>query len=918
MNIFNRLTVKSLKKNKMRTFVTIIGIILSTALICAVTTSFASARQYAIDFMEFSNGKYDAMETNVDKETYEVIAGSDLIKDKGVLSYIGYAEINSCNDYKPYLYISGFEEDTEGLIPVHIISGRMPQNRSEIILPKHLSENGNVNYKEGDTIKLEIGDRKIDLDKATEKGIVLEDEFFDPTTNNEAILMQYNPFTAVDDKNGNADPAEYIDIREKREYTVVGIYERPIFEDISAPGYTALTVPDEYTEDMQYDVYYSMTNAKNIYEFKNNNALEGPTNTNLLLFKGVSKYKNYYAVIFGLVAIVIGLIMFGSVMLIYNAFAISVSERTKQFGLLSSIGGTRKQILSMVRSEATILSIIGIPLGIFLGIAGMWITFLAIGSKFLLFTSSDTFKEPMRICVSPAALIAAVVIAFVTIRISAWIPSKRAANISAVEAIRQNADIKESRYIGTPKYIYKLFGLPGLLAHKNFKRSKKKYRATIISLFMSVVLFISASAFTFYLTGGANDAFYTYGFDYVLYWNDSEDKEHDSDEILDMIKKTEYITSASYSSHNYKDVYISDEDINPQTLEKYPNMFMSSSKYDPEREGYKMIETNLFFIDDSTFIDYIRQNGLSEEDYYNKDAPLGIAFDNSLVFDSDKGRMIRFKSFNKDSFSLSTYVYNKIDGYPYITRRDDKVIYYKSSDNENDVIELSYNESVHELELNVGKVMFEKPYFIDDDYNSIIYPNSFKEDMIGSFNEYSDVEYKILSDDDNRGYEAILNTLKENKVDHEYFYNYAKFAEEDRNSVIIVKVFAYGFIVLISLIAVANVFNTITTNINLRRREFAMLKSVGMTDRDMKKMLNYECILYGTKALIYGIPVSAVVTYLIYRSINRGIDTAFSMPWRAICIAVLSVFIVVFSTMMYSMRKIKKDNPIDALKNENL
>jgi putative ABC transport system permease protein len=149
-------------------------------------------------------------------------------------------------------------------------------------------------------------------------------------------------------------------------------------------------------------------------------------------------------------------------------------------------------------------------------------------------------------------------------------------------------------------------------------------------------------------------------------------------------------------------------------------------------------------------------------------------------------------------------------------------------------------------------------------------------------------------------------------------YNYAEFAETSRSIIVIVKVFAYGFIVLISLIAAANVFNTITTNINLRRREFAMLKSVGMTAKGMKKMLNFECILYGTKALLYGLPVSAIVTYLIYCSIRRGIDTYFSIPWGAVGIAVLSVFLVVFSTMMYSMSKIKKDNPIDALKNENL
>ena len=130
--------------------------------------------------------------------------------------------------------------------------------------------------------------------------------------------------------------------------------------------------------------------------------------------------------------------------------------------------------------------------------------------------------------------------------------------------------------------------------------------------------------------------------------------------------------------------------------------------------------------------------------------------------------------------------------------------------------------------------------------------------------------------------------------------------------------FSYGFIVLISLIAAANVFNTISTNISLRRREFAMLKSVGMTQKGFNKMMNFECLLYGSHALLFGLPVSCGVTYLIYLAIMEGFETTFHLPWTAIGIAVLSVFLVVGATMMYSMSKVKKDNPIDALKNENL
>ena len=142
--------------------------------------------------------------------------------------------------------------------------------------------------------------------------------------------------------------------------------------------------------------------------------------------------------------------------------------------------------------------------------------------------------------------------------------------------------------------------------------------------------------------------------------------------------------------------------------------------------------------------------------------------------------------------------------------------------------------------------------------------------------------------------------------------------EVNESLLIIIQVFAYGFVILISLISVANVFNTISTNISLRRREFAMLKSVGMTQKGFNKMMNLECLLYGAKALAFGLPVSFGVTYLIYLAITQGYSTEFYLPLKAIAIAIISVFLVVFVTMMYAMRKIKKDNPIDALKNENL
>ena len=164
----------------------------------------------------------------------------------------------------------------------------------------------------------------------------------------------------------------------------------------------------------------------------------------------------------------------------------------------------------------------------------------------------------------------------------------------------------------------------------------------------------------------------------------------------------------------------------------------------------------------------------------------------------------------------------------------------------------------------------------------------------------------------------MTNILLEKNLSSSSLYDYAASEESNRAMVNIINIFSYGFITLISLIAAANVFNTISTNINLRRREFAMLKSIGMTPESFRRMMNFECLLYGFKGLLYGLPVSVLVTFMIYRSVGEGLEMAFFIPWYSIAIAVGSVFLVVFTTMIYSMRRIRRENTIDALKNENL
>ena len=151
-----------------------------------------------------------------------------------------------------------------------------------------------------------------------------------------------------------------------------------------------------------------------------------------------------------------------------------------------------------------------------------------------------------------------------------------------------------------------------------------------------------------------------------------------------------------------------------------------------------------------------------------------------------------------------------------------------------------------------------------------------------------------------------------------YIADYTQDKETSNAIVMIVNVFSYGFIILISLIVIANVFNTISTNILLRRQEFAMLKSVGMTKKSLNKMMNYECVFYGIKGLIFGLILAVLATYAMFNVMSEGFNVGFYIPVQSIVVVVISIFIVVFASMIYTMSKIKKDNVIETLRNDNI
>lgn len=938
MNIFKQFTKRSLKKNKTRTLVTIIGIILSVAMFTATIEAFVTVQDYLINYAEMYNGKYHVGFYDVEYDDISIISEDERVEKYTFVQEIGYAEIGSSNEYKPYLYIAGIPSDFTDIMPIHLTEGRLPQNSNEIVVSDHLYTNGSVQLKLGQEITLEVGQRQWSelVNISDEENKKLDGDSW-------AKLTQEYPLL----KNEGEEAREQIANTTKKTYTVVGFCVRPeqtTIEPISAPGYTAYTINEKGNTNLT-SVYtiisepsdYSKFNLDMVKKLEVNSCI----NYDLLMYSFNSFDSAFPFLVIGLLSLLIGLIVFGSVSLIYNSFSISVSERTKQFGILKSIGATKKRIRKSVLYEASVLCSIGIPIGLVSGCLGIAITFYFLSDSIATYLAELTDLK-MRFVFSPVAIIAASVIGFVTVIISAYIPAKKAIKINPIESVRQSNEIKVNRRsVKVSPLTEKLFGFEATLSSKNFKRNKKKYRATVFSLFVSVVLFISASSLSTYFTDivAAESQDMNYDVAINIYnYDDDYNPLYETDEfrnkLYNGLKNVKGIdeftlTEKMHTEYNLDKKYISEEylDMMKKEVERYSG--------EAENQYYGMFK--YIFIDDDAFRRTLKEEGLSEEGYFDKENPKALVYDmGTYIYQNDNKEKVYIVPFlNTDDISssieitniLPRFTENDVD-YHYIgeTTVKDGVTYYVYDIGRNEGEEfdestkryLSEEKAVQNIKLSIGAVIDEKPYFADHNTN-LIYPESVREGIM--LDEYSQTHAFILCEDHSKVASDVSRLIKDIGGDRNHIsvVDYAADIESIRALVTIAKVMAYGFIILISAIAAANVFNTISTNISLRRREFATLKSVGLTSKGMRKMMTFESILYGVKSLMFSLPVSLGTTYLVYLvASDSGYEMPFYIPWDKFIIAIASVFIIVVLSMVYSIKKVNKENTVDTLRNENI
>lgn len=917
MNIINQFTLRTLMKNKVRTLVTIIGIALSAAMFTAVTSSVVSFQNYLIRVEIAVDGAWEGRLEGCSASSAEIIKKDEEIKSYTQVANFGYAVADGCkNENKPYLFIAGIGKDFTDFTPVSLIEGRLPENNEEIVLPNHLKLNGGVDFAVGDTYTLQVGKR-----------VYADGKFKGETVGGQSIPFQ-------SEEEGGETIADAI----SKSYTVVGICERPPYEPYSAPGYTALTFGNE-AEAESYDLLMSFEKPENaaktlerLADSCTDESVNYTTHSSLLRFMGRSTNSNYNKVLYRMGAILILVILFGSVSLIYNAFSISVSERTKQFGLLKSIGATKKQMRQSVLFEACVLSVAGIFIGILAGLGGMGITFHFIAGMISpLWATAGETGISLTLVVTWQSVVLAAVIAFATVIISALIPARRAVKLSPMQAICQTSDVRiRPEKVKTSGLTYRLFGFEGMLASKNFKRSRKQYRATVLSLFMSIVLFVTATSFGGYLTSVSEsiDSYSEYDINFYI---DEEDRGKKTDE--DIAREVEGLSSVD--EIGYANVVSSVIELPIEYLdEKYLKVFKPEEerKAEGNTENDKTVsmDVNVYFVRDSTYREYLKKEGLDESMYMDGRAKSVLIWDNARAYVDE--RLVNMNMLKKNDWSGKLdFIKPSIDGYYYWKKEGGKYIY---TDGESDKEKAFSSEEAcsSQMDIKFGKVMnktmplgasssvWNGDITILLPYSAIPEMFSTYSDMSGKVVTYASI-FHVRAENHAKAYEEITKYLSNGEFGggaSSSVYDESEARESERTLLLVIDIFSYGFIILISLISVANVFNTISTNINLRRQEFAMLKSVGMSGKGFQKMMNYECALYGLKGILYGVPVSCLISWFMYSVMAGGEDLGYIFPWQGILISSVSVFLVVFATMLYSMRKVKKDNTIEALRNENI
>lgn len=898
MKILNKFTVKNLKLNKSRTVVTVIGIMLSCALIMVVAGMVVSGQQTMIKAQINISGNYDlyvkgANQKILDNAQANRNVESIYIRQMQGCAYMPKAKFES----KPYINVVAFDEKAyTDCFNVSLAEGRLPQNDNELVLSQSVLDYSNAEYKCGDKITLVLGKRVY----VTSTELPIGDTDYLQKGNGTEKLVN----------------------TEKKTYTIVGIFNDIASSYVAADSFSAscsvFTLANANSAENDLFVKFTDEGEKNFLDasgqilnlsaeskekinenywidFENGDFSYAEINKDLLQYKGFALSDEYNRMLFSLAVIIILIIMISSVFVIRNSFAISITEKTKLYGMLASIGATSKQIRHNVLFEGFVLGIIGIPSGLLLGtgVIALLVVILNAVLGDMLNGIEFVYAVPWWVAVVSAGLSAIIIL------LSTLSSAFRASRIAPITAIRSNEDIKinkkRRKSYKVPAFIKKLFGIGGEIAYKNLKRNKKRYRTTVISIIVTVAMFISISTFIEY--GMKISSEYIKELPYTMIINtESVGTCEELDKIYDKIYPE---LQADKEIRSYTKALVS-SDAEIDGLEKY---YTAAAK---ENSELMQDFVSVFAINDEEYKDFVKRLGYDYEEVKDK-----ALITNSLSYYDSNNILHKGKCYDMPKNTV-------VDFYPngQLKYTEEEIQELKKLDAD---FEDYSPEQYYSVELEIYGTIDKEiencvpSYILNSECGNALIVS---EDTFRSLFKKDNISMAVYIDSDNTN--KAEENIRNLDIEDISFFNLKRNAEQSRSVVMIIAIFAYGFIIVISLIGITNVFNTINTSMRLRSKEFAMLKSIGMTKKEFNRMIRLESLFYGVKSLLFGIPLGLLGGYAIFRATGNAIMLDYAFPTMAVLISIVFVFCVVWIIMRASISKVNKQNIIETIRNDNI
>lgn len=858
MKIINKLTWRHLWVNRRRTVITLFGIIISVAMVTAVFTSVGSLMRSLSDITAAYDGAWHAQYMNLQDKDVQTLSKQKNVKTIGLLADIGQMDCNTKEDSgRNETSIIAGNQNLFAINKMKPAAGRLPNNTRELMVTKSYLQRNKLNWKVGDTVTVQTASY--------------------PTGAQEAEATGGEP------------------IVENRTFTVCGILEvqnqltgmNSAFcgmDDTVAGGYTAQVQFSNLGSNTPKDIKAA---AKAVYGKAVNSDWSDlyTIHTDYLMYNGVQMSDGVTRALYGFVAIILLIIILASVFMIYDSFAVSYQQRARYLGMLASVGATRVQKRGSVYFEGFILGCIGIPIGILCGIGGIAITLRALSDSFMktvMVATGDSIR--LHAVVDWKIIVFSVLISALTIFISAWIPAHRASKITPIEALRQTntVKVKKAKKLKTSRLRQKLFGFEDVLAVKNYKRNAKRSRTVVFALAVSVILFLSTANFTGMLTNALDNEYDGMSFDVYESVNSS-----DGPLSVDLVEKLNKEVSRMPGIESMR--VCADNEMMVDGLDK--QLTAEAKKANMDRSVY------VLGVDNDTFAALAKEAGIDPSVCQDDKIPTGILINRVQVATEKK----------------QSLVLNPLQGSLVGQTFTGSMVGYNSEGNE---LYAKYTAKVaaqmNKEASNLGSFMH--PTLVVPMHSYLVhFPSVLAEDDIVSY-----ARYYITAQDHDRVYTEVSDLLSDTKGISHTGYDAAAQAETMRALRIVVMTFGYGFITLITLISVMNIINTISSGMEERRREFAMIKSVGMTPRSFKKSIYLENIRYGVMALVWGLPVSFGLDFLMYKILGSSFDYGYTFRWYYYLAAALAVFAVIAIALLYAVDKIKKDNIIETLKRDDI